>query len=343
MQKQNISRRDFLKSTTLASLGFISLQSKQIFENGKENNNFIGRVLFNYSSSFKQPDIKSGKYRIFKFNDLLNLSDPILITSRAGRQEIWYRLSAGDYIPATSLQVVREVLNKPVEKINRSGQLAEITVPFTTAWAGGATEKKGDQIFFFGSTHWIYMLAEDREGKRFYRIIEDSWNDTYYIEATHMRVIPESDLAPIHTNIPLEEKSIRINIQEQIAVAYEGSEPVFLTRISSGFQIGDTDLSTPPGIFEINYKRPSRHMEHSDSFGVNDNELYGVPWVSYFTNTGIAFHGTYWHNDFSTPRSHGCINLPIESARWIYLWTHPVVPPREKKYVSKTGTEVEVI
>jgi lipoprotein-anchoring transpeptidase ErfK/SrfK len=342
MQKQEISRRDFLKSSTLVSLGFISLHSKQVFKNGGENDNLIGRVLFNYSSSFKQPDSKSEKYRIFKFNDLLNLKDPILISSRAGHQEVWYRLNAGDFIPTTSLQIVHKTLNKPVENINRNGQLAEITVPFTTAWAGGATKKKGDQTFFFGSTHWIYMLAEDHEGKRFYRIIEDRWNDTYYIEAAHMRVIPENDLTPLRAEVPLEEKSIRINLKEQIAIAYEGSEPVYLTSISSGLLTGDIDLTTPPGQFEINYKRPSRHMEHSDKFGVNDNALYGVPWVSYFTDTGIAFHGTYWHNDFSAPRSHGCINLPIESARWIYLWTHPVVPPREKKYVSNTGTVVEV-
>jgi lipoprotein-anchoring transpeptidase ErfK/SrfK len=55
-------------------------------------------------------------------------------------------------------------------------------------------------------------------------------------------------------------------------------------------------------------------------------DLPGVPWVSYLTDSGISFHGTYWHNDFGKPRSHGCINLPTPSARWVYLWTRPTYP-----------------
>ena len=121
------------------------------------------------------------------------------------------------------------------------------------------------------------------------------------------------------------------------------AEPVFLTKISSGQLSGKANLTTPVGDFSINYKRPSRHMVHGDRVGINGDELYGVPWVSYFTKNGIAFHGTYWHNDFSSPRSHGCINLPIEAARWIYLWTLPVVPPGEEKFVSNRGTRVEVL
>jgi lipoprotein-anchoring transpeptidase ErfK/SrfK len=52
-------------------------------------------------------------------------------------------------------------------------------------------------------------------------------------------------------------------------------------------------------------------------------ELPGVPWVSFFHETGVGFHGTYWHTDFGTPRSHGCINMRTEDARWLYRWTTP--------------------
>ena len=43
--------------------------------------------------------------------------------------------------------------------------------------------------------------------------------------------------------------------------------------------------------------------------------------VSDFTDNGVAFHGAYWHNDFGTPRSHGCVNLPVSFAKWLYDWT----------------------
>jgi lipoprotein-anchoring transpeptidase ErfK/SrfK len=65
-------------------------------------------------------------------------------------------------------------------------------------------------------------------------------------------------------------------------------------------------------------------------------DLPGVPWTTYINNNGVSFHGTYWHNDYGAPHSHGCINLPIEQAKWLYRWTTPVVPA-EKRQVYQPG------
>jgi lipoprotein-anchoring transpeptidase ErfK/SrfK len=72
-------------------------------------------------------------------------------------------------------------------------------------------------------------------------------------------------------------------------------------------------------------------------------DLPGVPWVSYFTSNGVAFHGTYWHNDFGVPHSHGCINLTPEDAKWVYRWTTPAVPPKDYIYSNDNGTRVIVL
>ncbi|HLE03507.1 MAG TPA: L,D-transpeptidase, partial [Anaerolineales bacterium] len=45
--------------------------------------------------------------------------------------------------------------------------------------------------------------------------------------------------------------------------------------------------------------------------------LTGVPWVMYFYR-GYGLHGTYWHNNFGTPMSHGCVNLTIPDSEWLY-------------------------
>jgi hypothetical protein len=45
----------------------------------------------------------------------------------------------------------------------------------------------------------------------------------------------------------------------------------------------------------------------------------------FFQRDGIAVHGTYWHNDFGHPRSHGCVNVSIDAAKWIYRWTTPTL------------------
>ena len=49
-------------------------------------------------------------------------------------------------------------------------------------------------------------------------------------------------------------------------------------------------------------------------------EVDDVPYVMYFTNEGHALHGTYWHNNFGTPMSHGCVNLPMDVAEWMFRW-----------------------
>jgi lipoprotein-anchoring transpeptidase ErfK/SrfK len=74
---------------------------------------------------------------------------------------------------------------------------------------------------------------------------------------------------------------------------------------------------------------------------LEDYELPGVPWCMFFTTTGIALHGTYWHNDFGRPRSHGCVNMRSEDAKWLYRWTLPEVP-YEQLGGSGQGTLVVV-
>ena len=76
----------------------------------------------------------------------------------------------------------------------------------------------------------------------------------------------------------------------------------------------------------------------------NIYDLPGVPWVSFFTGTGAGFHGTYWHNDYGRPRSHGCVNLTPGDAKFIYRWTGPEVPPETPYlYQPGEGTLVKVV
>ena len=57
--------------------------------------------------------------------------------------------------------------------------------------------------------------------------------------------------------------------------------------------------------------------------GVIGGEYYNVPdvpWVMYFTGVGHAIHGAYWHNNFGAVMSHGCVNLPVGFAAFLYDW-----------------------
>ncbi len=81
---------------------------------------------------------------------------------------------------------------------------------------------------------------------------------------------------------------------------------------------GTERFRTPPGLFFVNSKIDKQTMA-----GVLGGEYYNVPdvpYVMYFTDRGHALHGTYWHDNFGTPMSHGCVNLPLGVAEWLYGW-----------------------
>jgi len=343
-----ITRRQFLGQTALLSTGALInvplfLTSKNTFQRQNISNQNLGRVFSVGADSYSEPDLRSNLINHFQENEILQLNDPISVSGRGSGRTLWYRLGDGSFIHSSAVQPVKNKLNAPNLEVGSNGRVAEVTVPFTDAWSSNSNGRKPNQIFYYGTTHWVYGLGQDKEKNNYYLIREDRWGDVYYVDATHLRVIPEDELQPISPNVPEKLKTIKIHLDEQVMFAFEGEKPVFMSPIASGLLSGNMDFTTPRGTFIVNYKRPSRHMAHAERFGSNGGELFGVPWVSYFTDTGIAFHGTYWHNDYTRPKSHGCINMPIQAAKWVYQWTYPVIAPRQEKHVSQYGTSVEVI
>jgi lipoprotein-anchoring transpeptidase ErfK/SrfK len=77
----------------------------------------------------------------------------------------------------------------------------------------------------------------------------------------------------------------------------------------------------------------------------NGYDLPGVPWICYITEKGVAFHGTYWHNDYGRPHSHGCVNVPNDAAQWVFRWVEPKASYETytQEAESKTGTRIVVV
>lgn len=341
-----ISRRIFLKNCAYTAFSWPLFLTQFSFQNSvlsilKPDSKLLGRVLFDGSPFYSQPDKKSALLGVHEFNDILSLSQPISMGTQSQTTDVWFKLDQAAYIHSHHVQLVHNILNEPRQEISITGQLAEITVPLSEAWPIDKNNSQSHQMFFYGSTHWVYGIGKDDDHNWYYLVTEGRWGESFYVRAAHMRIFEDEELSSISSVVDPKNKNIVVDTKNQILTAYENDFPVMMCAISSGLL--SNNHSTPPGDYTIHYKRPSRHMVHTDKIGINDSELYGVPWVSYFTDSGIAFHGTYWHNDFTQPHSHGCVNLPIHAARWIYLWSDPVVPPREKKYVSKFGTQVTVI
>jgi lipoprotein-anchoring transpeptidase ErfK/SrfK len=77
---------------------------------------------------------------------------------------------------------------------------------------------------------------------------------------------------------------------------------------------GTASHPTPTGTFRVYAKYRAIAMSGPGYY------LPGVPHTMFFYS-GYAIHGTYWHNNFGTPMSHGCINLTKADAAWLYSWT----------------------
>lgn len=112
-------------------------------------------------------------------------------------------------------------------------------------------------------------------------------------------------------------KEVVISISQQALWAYEESEMVMSTYVSTG-TADVPETVTPIGSWSILSKYDVQDME-----GTISDEYYfveAVPNVMYFDNLGNALHGAYWHSNFGAPMSHGCINLPLDVAAWMYSW-----------------------
>lgn len=115
------------------------------------------------------------------------------------------------------------------------------------------------------------------------------------------------------------EKWIEIDLSDQKLYAHEGDNIVYTFLISSGKW-----APTPQGNFRIWIKLRYSTMSGGSKEDGTYYYLPNVPYVMYFYK-GYGLHGTYWHNNFGTPMSHGCINLSIPDAEKLYWWTNPVV------------------
>ncbi len=112
-------------------------------------------------------------------------------------------------------------------------------------------------------------------------------------------------------------KTILIDRSEQKLYAYEGDALFMEEKISTGIEL----TPTPRGTFTIYRMTPSRYMQGPlPDISEQYYDLPGVPWNLYFTKEGGVIHGAYWHDKFGQPRSNGCVNLPPDKARELYLW-----------------------
>ncbi|MEN6523316.1 MAG: L,D-transpeptidase, partial [Anaerolineaceae bacterium] len=128
--------------------------------------------------------------------------------------------------------------------------------------------------------------------------------------------IPVVQVTPIEVQPPYNEVVssgggdgfwIDVNLSQQMVYAYQNDTLLASFVVSTG----TWDHPTVTGQFNIYVMYPYADMSGPGYY------LTDVPYVMYFYK-GYGLHGTYWHSNFGVPMSHGCINLTIPDAAWIY-------------------------
>jgi lipoprotein-anchoring transpeptidase ErfK/SrfK len=255
---------------------------------------------------------------------------------------LWYRVWGG-YLHSAYLQIVKFRLNQPLGSVPDAGQLCEVTVPYTPAYehtASGKWQVKQGYTLYYETTHWATGIEEGPDRQPWYQVTSELDSSIYYVPAIHLRPIPPAEIAPLSPNVPPEKKRIHVSLSQQSLTAYENDQAVFSTKISSGIPSRGTTpngipTATPRGRFNIYSKMPSKHMGavtgNPDIEEHGGFRLPGVPWTSFFApQGGVAFHGTYWHNNFGLQMSHGCVNMRNADAKWLFRWCTPVFNPEIK-------------
>lgn len=346
---ETLTRRDFLKlaGSSLAGAFFLPLSlpvfSPRRVSSLEESQVTLGRVTSAKIDGYKQPSFKADLKRSYWRDLVLPITGVTVGDEESGHNRVWYQVENDCFIHSGDVQPVELRTNPPVLEIPPAGRLAEISVPFSDALWDIRRQDWYAYRLYYGSTFWIYEVLEDKNGVFWYRIDDDKWKISFYVNSAHMHIFTPEEVAPLSPQVPADAKHIEIRLPEQIVIAYEFDRPVFMARTATGARFIDGDYRTPPGIYITNRKRPSRHMAAGDRAAPNSYDLPGVPWVCYLMDNGISFHGTYWHNNFGRPRSHGCVNLSILDSRWVYRWCTPSVPLETVTMTEKTGTMVHII
>jgi lipoprotein-anchoring transpeptidase ErfK/SrfK len=295
----------------------------------------LGRVA-NWTVDIReQPDGKSTLIRRARRDELLALIEQIEGDAVMPHNKIWYKTTDG-YAYSSWVQPVQDVKN-PAEPDKAAGKFwGEITVPFSDSrFAPDPVAGRSNRLYYTG----VFRVIEAVKGKDdewWYRLQDGvTYTPGPYVRAAHVRRFDPSELTPLSPNVT--DKHIEVSLKDQTISAYEGNTQVLTARVASGYG----GFRTPSGKHTVLFKNPTARMiggEGSDAY-----DLPGVPFPTFITWSGVAIHGAYWHNDFGRPRSHGCLNVMADVARWFWRWTAPVAPYEAATYYTPKGAPATTV
>lgn len=343
------TRRQFLKAAggalALAPFGFPRVISARGFSIPEEMlwaqtapRRPLGRPIWGGIAIRKEPTARAAVTGRTVRNEAINL-----LAQKEGSgtyNKIWYQTDKG-WVHSGYVQPVDRKLQTAAEAIPQTGVWGELSVPASAARASANPKAYARYWMYYGCVFKVLAVVTGTDGKKWYRMSDGNVGPIMYLPTEHVRVIDPAEFAALSPDVPVTDKRIEVDLRKQLVTAFEADKAVFTARCASGV----APHSTTRGNLRILLKLPGQRMTGGTAGDADFYDLPGISWVSYFTGTGIAFHGCYWHNDWGAPHSHGCVNLDSDDAKWIYLWTMPA-PKYDMRWLrpapGQKGTAVKV-
>jgi len=378
MLRRNLTRRDFLKLSGL-SVGALAFRPlilnrldalsipKQLAE--FPNSEVIGRVTDPGVFLRSKPSNEAGMDSVIQSleaDTLLEWNQEVVGRVIYGLSNQKYVETPIGYVYGSVLQPTRNLPNTPITEIpaGKSGFWAEVTVPYIDLSHEGtiASPWLQDHILYnfpprlyYGQVVWIdrirtsngfveYRWNEDANGRGYG--YGGTYGEYFWGDGAGFKVLYDEDVATISPDVDPVEKTMSLNLDYQTLSCYEAGREVYFCRVSTGIQFTLADsgeeinYSTPPGTLLTHWKILSKNMTAGDE--ASGYSTPAVPWCVYIQG-GIAIHGAFWHNAFGEPRSHGCVNVTPEAAKWIFRWSMPYVSldaGEERRSLPDHGTIV---
>ncbi len=179
--------------------------------------------------------------------------------------------------------------------------------------SGPGQDKSVVKSWWAGRRVLLYQSSQDSIGATWYRVSEPPEAPMW----VHSSLIRKVALVKFEiARYP--GRWVNVNLSQQIVTAYQNGMPVMVTLASTGKAKHETTI----GSWKIYWRLPKQTMEGGNLASGDYYKLKDVPYPQYFQISGEALHGTFWHDNFGRPMSHGCVNLSTPIAGWFYGWAN---------------------
>jgi L,D-transpeptidase catalytic domain/Bacterial SH3 domain len=322
---------------TSTTVGFVRSTDVQ-----EEIQPWIAQVVVPSLAVYARPFTASGVRRTVHQGDLLRVTG--VSPGLEGDTGVWWATTEG-YVDLSSLAPATdqwaEAWKLPEPSLAAGGVWSRVNsaanvragpttdAPMVGQFGGGELVKVLDQV------HGESVLGSDM-----WDLIDGGRYAGAYVHSTLLTraAQPEPNTTPPPGG-PTSEWIVVDRSAETLTVVQDG-QPLFVTFVA----LGEAGRQTPRGAYSTFLKFVADDMTSTSISGATDAyDLPNVPDTEYYLAGGYAIHGTYWHDQFGTNQSHGCINVTWTDGAFLFGLTQPAVPGGQVQASAQTGEATPVV